>query len=57
MSGAAALLLSVDPSFTPNMLKGTLLGTTRPGPVGDPFVDGHGILNAAAVGCAPMTLN
>jgi serine protease AprX len=57
-SGAAALLVSADPSDTPNTVKGTLLGTTTPGPVGDPFVDGHGILNAAAaVGAAPMTLN
>jgi serine protease AprX len=57
-SGAVALLLSADPSYTPNTVKGTLLGTTTPGPVGDPFVDGHGILNAAAaVGSAPMTLN
>jgi serine protease AprX len=57
-SGAAALLLSADPSYTPNTVKGTLLGTTVPGPVGNPFVDGHGILNAtAAVSSVPMTLN
>jgi serine protease AprX len=57
-SGAAALLLAADPSYTPNTVKGTLLGTTAPGPVGNPFVDGHGILNvAAAVGSTPMTLN
>jgi serine protease AprX len=57
-SGAAALLLAADPSYTPNTVKGTLLGTTMPGPVGNPFVDGHGILNvSAAVGSAPMTLN
>jgi serine protease AprX len=57
-SGAAALLLSADPSYTPNTVKGTLLGTTMQGPVGNPFVDGHGILNAAAaVSSAPMTLN
>ncbi|HWF15540.1 MAG TPA: S8 family serine peptidase [Acidimicrobiales bacterium] len=57
-SGAAALLLAADPSYTPNTVKGTLIGTTAPGPVGDPFVDGHGILNVAtAVGSAPMTLN
>ncbi len=57
-TGAAALLLSADPSYTPNTVKGTLLGTTTPGPAGDPFVDGHGILNVAgAVGSAPMTLN
>jgi serine protease AprX len=57
-SGAAALLLSADPSYTPNTVKGTLLGTTAPGPVGNPFVDGHGILDAAAaVSSTPMTLN
>jgi serine protease AprX len=57
-SGAAALLISADPSYTPNTVKGTLLGTTMQGPVGNPFVDGHGILNvAAAVSSAPMTLN
>jgi serine protease AprX len=57
-SGAAALLIAADPSYTPNTVKGTLLGTTAPGPVGNPFVDGHGILNvAAAVSSAPMTLN
>jgi serine protease AprX len=57
-SGAAALLLSADPSYTPNTVKGTLLGTTVQGPVGNPFVDGHGILSAgAAVSSAPMTLN
>jgi serine protease AprX len=56
-SGAAALLLAADPSYTPNTVKGTLLWTTMPGPVGDPFVDGHGVLNvAAAVGSAPATL-
>jgi serine protease AprX len=57
-SGAAALLISADPSYTPNTVKGTLLGTTVPGPVGNPFVDGHGILDAAAAAAsAPMTLN
>jgi serine protease AprX len=57
-SGAAALLLSADPSYTPNTVKGTLLGTTVQGPVGNPFVDGQGILNAAAaVSSVPMTLN
>jgi serine protease AprX len=57
-SGAAALLLSADPSDTPNAVKGTLLGTTTPGPVGNPFVDGHGDLNVAnAVASPPLTLN
>jgi serine protease AprX len=57
-AGAAALLLSDHPSYAPNTVKGTLLGTTLPGPVGNPFVDGHGILDvAAADASAPMTLN
>jgi serine protease AprX len=57
-SGAAALLIAADPTYSPNTVKGTLLGTTAPGPVGDPFVDGHGILDvAAAVSSTPMTLN
>jgi len=57
-SGAAALLLAQDASLTPNMLKARLLATTNPGPVGNPFVDGHGALNvAAAVQSAPVNLN
>ncbi len=57
-SGAAALLLAADSSATPNTVKGSLLGSATPGPVGNPFVDGHGILNvAAAVSSPPMTLN
>ena len=57
-SGAAALLIALDPNYSPDTVKGTLLGTTTPGPVGDPFVDGHGILDvAAAAGAAPMTLS
>jgi serine protease AprX len=57
-AGAAALLLSDHPYDTPDTVKGTLLGTTLPGPVGNPFVDGHGILDvAAADASAPMTLN
>ena len=52
-AGAAALLLSADPSYTPNTVKGTLLGTTTQGPVGNPFVDGHGILDVAAAVASP----
>ena len=56
-SGAAALILEQDPSLTPDELKARLLGTTNPGPVGDPFVDGHGVLDAAAAAAAgPMDL-
>jgi serine protease AprX len=47
-SGAAALVLADSPGLTPNQLKARLLGTTTPGPVGNPFVDGHGALNAYA---------
>ena len=47
-SGAAALVLADNPGLTPNQVKARLLGTTSPGPVGNPFVDGHGALNAYA---------
>jgi serine protease AprX len=47
-SGAAALVLADNPGLTPNQVKARLLDTTNPGPVGNPFVDGHGALNAAA---------
>jgi serine protease AprX len=56
-SGAAALILAANPSLTPDELKARLLGTTNPGPVGNPFVDGHGALNAyAAATAGPMNL-
>jgi serine protease AprX len=58
VSGAAALVIADHPTDTPNMVKGTLLGTTTPGPVGNPLVDGHGDLDAvAAAQSAPITLN
>ena len=54
-SGAAALVLADNPGLTPDQLKARLLGNTSPGPVGNPFVDGHGALNAyAAATSAPM---
>jgi serine protease AprX len=57
-SGAAALVLSANPRLTPDELKARLLGTTSPGPVGNPFVDGHGALNAyAAATAGPMDLS
>ncbi len=57
-SGAAALVLAADPGLTPDELKARLLGTTSPGPVGNPFVDGHGALNAyAAATAGPMNLD
>ena len=45
-SGAAALVLADNPGLTPNQVKARLLGNTDPGPVGNPFVDGHGALDA-----------
>src|SRR6266567_5139059 len=57
-SGAAALVLAGNPGLTPNQIKARLLGTTDPGPVGNPFVDGHGALNAyAADTSGPMDLS
>jgi serine protease AprX len=54
-SGAAALVLSRNPGLTPNQVKARLLGTTGPGPAGNPFLDGHGALNAyAAATAGPM---
>jgi serine protease AprX len=48
VSGAAALVLADDPGITPDQLKARLLGYADPGPVGNPFVDGHGALDAYA---------
>jgi serine protease AprX len=57
-SGAAALVLADNPGLSPDQLKARLLGTTNAGPVGNPFVDGHGALNAyAAATAGPMNLN
>jgi serine protease AprX len=57
-SGAAALVLADNPGLTPDEVKARLLGTTNPGPVGNPFVDGHGALDAyAAATAGPMNLN
>ena len=44
-SGAAALYLAAHPGLTPNNVKAALLATTTPGPLGNPFIDGHGALN------------
>jgi serine protease AprX len=52
-SGAAALVLADNPGLTPDQVKARLLGTTNPGPVGNPFVDGHGALNAYAAATGP----
>jgi serine protease AprX len=57
-SGAAALILSDNPGLTPNQVKARLLGTASQGPVGNPFVDGHGALNAdAAATAGPMNFS
>jgi serine protease AprX len=57
-SGAAALVLADNPGLTPNQIKARLLGTASPGPVGNPFADGHGALNAyAAATCGPMSFS
>jgi serine protease AprX len=48
VSGEVALLLQQDPNLTPDQVKAALLMSADPGPVGDPFVDGHGIADAAA---------
>ena len=57
-SGAAALVLADNPGLTPDQVKARLLGTTNPGPVGNPFVDGHGALNAyAAATSGPMNFS
>jgi serine protease AprX len=57
-SGAAALVLAANPGLTPDQLKARLLGTAGPGPIGNPFVDGHGALNAyAAATAGPMNLS
>jgi serine protease AprX len=44
-SGAAALVLQGG-TVAPDSLKAKLLGAATAGPVGNPFVDGHGSLNA-----------
>ena len=54
-SGAVALVLADNPGLSPNEVKARLLGTAAPGPVGNPFVDGHGALDAyAAATAGPM---
>jgi serine protease AprX len=59
VSGAAALMLQDHPDWTPDEVKGAILATARPGPVGDPNVDGAGIIDvdAAASLTSPMPAN
>ena len=47
-SGAAALLLDARSGLSPDNVKGRLIGTAATGPVGNPFVDGGGSLDAYA---------
>jgi serine protease AprX len=57
-SGAVALILQDNPGLTPDQVKARLLGNTNPGPIGNPFVDGHGALNVyAAATSGPMNLS
>ena len=57
-SGAAALVLAGNPGLTPNQVKARLLAQTDPGPVGNPFVDGHGALDAyAAATSGPVSFS
>lgn len=55
-SGAVALVQAANRvSLTPDQVKARLLGNAGPGPVGNPFVDGHGALDAyAAATSGPM---
>jgi serine protease AprX len=52
-SGAAALVLQANPGSTPDAVKGRLLATAGKGPVGNPFVDGFGLLDVAVAAYAP----
>jgi len=52
-AGAAALVLADNPGITPNDVKGRLLGNAMPGELGNPFVEGHGFLNAFAAASGP----
>jgi serine protease AprX len=56
-SGAAALVVQSAPAASPNTVKGRLLGSTTAGPVGNPFVDGLGALNAWHAVNATYSLN
>jgi serine protease AprX len=47
-SGAAALVEHSGGGTRPDIIKGRLIQTATPGPVGNPFADGHGAVNAYA---------
>ena len=56
-SGAAALILQAHPDAQPDGVKARMIGTSQPGPVGNPFVDGHGSLDVAgAANAAPVSV-
>ena len=56
-SGAAALVLADNPGL-PQPVKARLLGTADAGPIGNPFADGHGALDAyAAATSGPMNFS
>ena len=56
-SGAAALFLANHAGDTPNQVKAALIAGTNPGPVGNPFTDGHGALNAYGADNVSSALN
>ncbi len=57
-SGAAALVLADNPGLSPDQVKARLLGTADAGPIGNPFADGHGALDAyAAATSGPMNFS
>jgi serine protease AprX len=52
VSGAAALVVQNNPTASPDNVKGRLLMTAGKPPVGNPFVDGYGIVDAATAATA-----
>jgi serine protease AprX len=52
-SGAAALVLADNPGLAPNDVKGRLLADATPGELGNPYVEGHGFLNAYTAATGP----
>jgi serine protease AprX len=56
-SGAAALLLQSGKHTTPDGVKAKLLSGARRGPLGNPFVDGHGSLDVYAASTSGAALH
>ncbi|HVH51277.1 MAG TPA: S8 family serine peptidase [Gaiellaceae bacterium] len=48
ISGAAAYLLALHPSWAPDQVKGALMLTAKPTPAAAPMSEGVGVVNAAA---------